>query len=185
MTSPCEWSVDEDCLPDAAQESDAESNAALNAAKDMAVSVLWALSGRQFGRCEVTARPCPEQYHPARRRVLPSPYEVFSWRDGWAFTGCGCGSRCRRTGPGMAHLPGPASNVISVVVDGEELDEDQYVLEDNVLYRIGDSTVWPQQDMSRPSGEAGTLSQAPKRGRPVRPHTRRASEAMRPVSEVS
>ena len=92
MTTPCEWPVDETCLPVSAEESDAAADPVMAAAKDMAVHVLWSLSGRQYGLCERVVRPCPSNYPPSSlRRSLSSTYEIFSWGDGWVFDGCGCG----------------------------------------------------------------------------------------------
>lgn len=170
MTTPCEWPVDETCLPVNAEESDAAADPVMAAAKDMAVHVLWSLSGRQYGLCERVVRPCPSNYPPSSlRRSLPSTYEIFSWGDGWVFDGCGCGGRCRQSGPGMAHLPGPAVEILEVEVAGLALDESQYTLEGNVLYRIGDAHVWPSQDMSRPAGEPNTWTVTYLRGVPVPP----------------
>jgi len=159
----CDWPVDETCLPALPEETSDDpaydvAVLALESAKATAVEVLWALSGRQYGACPTTVRPCPEQYPLHMRRSMSiSSYEIFSWRDyGWAISGCGCGSRCTQSGPGMVHLPGPVSEISAVIVDGVELDDSQYAVEGDMLYRIGDSSSWPSQDMSRPATEAGT-----------------------------
>lgn len=173
----CEWPVDEDCLPTLPEEtSDDDGTAAaaritLDNAKDIAAHVMWALSGRQFGLCPETVRPCPMPLEPRfRRRALPTSYEVFSWRDeAWAFAGCGCGGTCVVSGPGMVHLPGPAVEVIEVQINGVVLDEDQYVLENNVLFRTGDASTWPAQNLSRPLGSQGTWSVEYLRGIAVPP----------------
>jgi len=154
--------VDESCLPDLPEQGSgddptyASAVAALSVAVDTAVEVLWALSGRQFGACPVTVRPCPENYPPSlRRRPVPTEYEVFSWRDSsWAVLGCGCATRCIRSGPGVVHLPGPVSSIVAVTVDGVELDPSEYALEEDRLYRV--DGFWPSQDMSRPVTDSGT-----------------------------
>ena len=159
----CVWPVDETCLPTLPEESSDEgyqsAAASLEAAQVLAVQVLWALSGRQYGVCPAIVRPCPQSYPPRYygRRPLPSSYEIFSWADyGWALTGCGCGGRCTVTGPGMVHLPGPVAEIVAVTINGVEIDPTEYAVEGDVLYRIGSSSAWPSQDMSRPATEPGT-----------------------------
>lgn len=65
----CDWPIDRSCLPPLPElsasptpEEQTDYNLALlrrNNAEDIAVHVLWALSGRQFGACETTVRPWP------------------------------------------------------------------------------------------------------------------------------
>lgn len=132
------------------------------------MSVLWALSGRQFGECPTNVRPCPEgERRDYYARYYPYPYVVEWIGDGWANLGCGCLARCQHTGPGAVHLPGPATKVTRVTVAGTVLDTTQYVLEGGVLYRRGDSMRWPHQNLSRPLGEANTWSVEYLRGIPA------------------
>lgn len=146
--------------------------AAQNAAEDMAVQVLWSLSGRQFGICETTVRPCPEGHR--QTSLYPyglgfgfGGYSVFGWDGfGWFGMGCGCAGRCRRSGPGAVHLPGPAAEITKVQVAADTLTADQYKLENNVLYRVGDSTRWPTQRLDRPTGEPHTWAVTYLRGTP-------------------
>lgn len=163
----CEWPVDEGCLPEVTDETQ---KAALDAARELAIDVLWALSGRQFGVCPVVTRPCPMSSLSSGR--LADPYGAGGLaltRVGgeWRNEGCGCAGRCRLSGPRMAHLPGPAREVLEVTVDGVVLDPAEYTLERNVLYRIG--AAWPAQDLSRPLGEDGTWSVRYLRGVTVPP----------------
>ena len=150
-----EWPIDGGCLPVAATP---EEQAALDAAKDLAVDVLWALSGRQYGVCPALARPCPLQRSP-----LPSVSLLYL--SGWRDTSCGCAGRCVLSGPRMVHLPGPVQSVVEVNVEGVIQDPSEYQLEGDILYRVGDS--WPYQDLSRPLGEDGTWSVTYMRGIPV------------------
>lgn len=169
----CEWPVDRTCLPlpelgeDPSDEEQAAYDRALeqrNAAEDLAVHVLWALSGRQFGLCEMTVRPCPAL------GVPPGPY-LFGTQGGlgglWANIACGCLGTCTVTGPRVVHLPGPVATVTAVTIAGEVLDPSGYQLEGAVLYRKGGP--WPRQDLGRPLGESGTWSVTYQRGVPVPP----------------
>lgn len=173
MSCACDWPADQTCLPalpvlgDSPTDDDqAIYDAALadrDSALDMAVAVLWALSGRRFGRCAVTVRPCPIT---AGHMAMMSSFVRIVDDTGWRNTSCGCAShRCELIGPRLVHLPGPASDVTAVVIGGELLDADAYSLEGNVLYRIGAD--WPSQNLGRPLGEAGTWSVEYKRGERV------------------
>lgn len=173
----CDWPIDRACLPalpvlgdTPTDEEQAAYNAALassNAAEDLAVQVLWALSGRQFGVCPVVARPCPNRspYSPFDRGLYglygslgwDLGWDLFVWiGGGWGGIGCGCIGRCRLTGPRMVHLPSPVIDVTEVVIDGVAINSTEYVLEGNVLYRVGAN--WPLQDLGKPMGETGTWS---------------------------
>lgn len=166
----CAWPVSEDCLPDLPAAADPGYAAALalrENAQAMAVHVLWALSGRQFGVCDYIVRPCaplPDWCKPGAGRVTSY---VLSWEgDHWINLWCGCTGYCRASGPGAVHLPGPAQSVVEVVVNGAVLAADQYVLEGDVLHRVG-GVAWPRQDLSRPMGEVNTWSVEYLRGHPV------------------
>lgn len=172
----CDWPVDRTCLPDLPAEPDDASSpedlaayaAAVsreNMATDTAVLVLWRFTAGQFGICDTTVRPCPERGGPRDRRPWS---QVLLWWDGehWSNGSCGCIGRCRQSGPGMVHLPGPVQEVTAVTIGDEVLDESLYVVEGDVLFRrMGKA--WPSQDLSRPLGETGTWSVDYTRGVPV------------------
>lgn len=158
---PCEWPVDHTCLPEA-ESGDGSQDAAV----DLAIHVLWALSGRQFGLCPVIVRPCiPTDYCTANGPV--TSYVLSREGSSWLTLACGCPGACVSSGPGMVHLPGPAQSVTEVNLGGEILDEDGYVLEGDVLYRIGAN--WPAQNLTRPIGYPGAWSVQYLRGNPVPP----------------
>lgn len=162
---PCDWPIDETCLP-TLPEPDSDNpdalvaaTASLEVSKALAIDVMWALSGRQFGICPEITRPCPQHYPHGIGRLWPNEYEVYSWVDGtWLDVSCGCLGSCVRTGPGMVHLPGPVVQVTAVIIDGVELADDAYTVEGDILYRNPASAWWPSQNLSRPAGELGTWS---------------------------
>lgn len=178
----CDWAIDRTCLPDLpvlpdtpTVEEQAAYDLALarrNAAEDLAVSVLWALSGRQFGACETTVRPCPlaptwgawGRY--AYDGLYASPYILILDAGHWVNWPCGCGGQCTVSGPRVVHLPGPVGEIVSVTIDGVVLDDSGYQLEGDALYRKGGAH-WPRQDLGRPLGEDGTWSVTYTRGIPV------------------
>ena len=175
------WPVDRTCaplpdLPDTPTEQEqAAYDAALasrNANEDVAVSVMWALSGRQFGGEPMMVRPSP-------RLGWPAPlYMHARWSSAtdagwlpWQPVSCGCHGQCRWTAGTYVHLPGPVypptdDDPIIVTIGGAVLEPDQYVLEGDVLYRVG-GKVWPGQNLALPLGEPGTWSVQYRRGRPL------------------
>jgi hypothetical protein len=160
-----------------------EALAIQSGSEDVAVAVLWALSGRQYGLNDVTVRPCRSE-----RSFGMGSTSGLGYRDGYAYgglgsvfwnmfiwngddwladgsLGCGCVGQCRVSGPRMIHLPGPAQTITSVTINGTVQDASTYTLEGDVLYRIG--AVWPFQDLGRPAGERGTWTVEYQRGIPV------------------
>lgn len=169
---PCDWPIDRTCLPELPTLSDPPTPeeqgtydaalAAQLAAEDLAVEVLWALSGRQFGLCPAKARPCPTRETPPWRDwPYGWPYVVMFDDGRWVNWPCGCGPRCSVSGPRAVHLPGPVApptldDPIVVTVGDVVLTGDDFVLEGDVLYRKGAN--WPSQDLGKPLGETGTWS---------------------------
>ena len=156
----CTWPVDRTCLP--VSESEPE-RIKQEHAEDLAVSVLWALSGRQFGICPVIARPCPTPcYGTAYSDLIGGPGWFPLW-DGanWRNVRCGCTGKCEATGPTVIHLGStkglPIREVTEVRIAGEVVDPSLYSLEGDLLYRRGGAQ-WPNQDLTLPLDEPGTWS---------------------------
>lgn len=161
VPSPCSWPVDRECLP--AVDGAAE-QASRDAAEDMAVEVLWRLSGRQFGVCPVIIRPCPTS-------CGTGGSASFGWYpvlDGgiWRNIPCGCTGDCRRSGPTVVHLPGPVQSIVAVTINGVLQNSVDYRLEGDLLYRVG-GAIWPDQNLQAPLDEPGTWSIEYMRGTPV------------------
>ncbi|MHC9292056.1 hypothetical protein ACRCUN_06285 [Mycobacterium sp. LTG2003] len=169
----CTWPVDRGCLPDLPPIGDDPENptpeylAALarrNAAEDIAIHVLWALSGRQFGTCETTVRPCPSY----SQGFGYGPFVLTLDAGHWVNWPCGCIGSCSVSGPRVVHLPGPVDAIVAVTINGAALDASSYQLEGNALYRKGGGS-WPRQDLGRPLGEPGTWAVTYTLGYPVPP----------------
>lgn len=136
-----------------------------NAAASLAVQIMHALSGRQFGLYEHTVRPCRG---PLRNDHGPGPVTSYllSWEgDRWINWGCGCIGGCKLGGPRSVHLPGPVYEVTEVKINDAVLATNVWVVEGNVLYRR--EAPWPPQDLGKPLGETGTWSVTYQRGIPV------------------
>lgn len=92
-----------------------------------AISDLWEATGQVFGTCETTVTPCNDS------AVLCG----VCWG---SFRNCGCGTVSE------VKLPGPVNSVTSVTVNGVELDDTDYRIDDyQWLVRI-DGGTWPQGD---------------------------------------
>ena len=182
-STPCSWPVNRTGFPalptvddpPLAGQQDAYDLALDNqlAVEDLAVTILWALSGRQFGVCEVQERPVPIEHQPGEvggglSRMWPyRPNLSRTIINDWSgLFGRRTGSRLN--GPSMVTLPGPAQphsarypTVVEIggCDDGPEIlvPGDDYVIQDNVLFRTG-GKVWPFQDLGRPLGECCTWS---------------------------
>lgn len=126
--------------------------AVIESAEAVAVHVMWALSGRQFGLTLVRYRP------PVACRHRPAEWwEIGSLRRAF---GCGCPDGGR-----VVVLPGPVGEVTEVRIGDEALPADGWRLEGDRLYRVGHP--WPPQNLDRPLPEAGTWSVVYLRGLPV------------------
>lgn len=186
------WPIDRSCLPQLPELPDNPSaeqqkvyDAALatrNAAEDVAVFVLWALSGRQFGGEPVRLRPCPPRGFPYGWYLSAAWWSFERDWSPWSPSDCGCAGPCGLSGDSRLHLPGPVyppsvDAPIVVTMGGEVLDPATYVLEGDVLYRRN-GAVWPGQNLARPLGEPGTWSVDYQRGLPVPPGVERLTGAL-------
>lgn len=169
MSGTCSWPIDRACLPPV-DENDEVAVAKQQAAADLAVSIMWSLSGRQFGVCPVLARPCPSPCLIAGHGSWlggPGWYPVWSGDTGWRNVSCGCDTvNCSAVGPSVVHLPGPVVEINEVTIDGAVLDPSNYALEAGRLYRRNGAH-WPRQDLLSPLGEVGTWSVDYDQGIPV------------------
>jgi hypothetical protein len=149
-----------DCCPDWDQVPERLQAVAQRRAQDL----IWMLSGRRFGLCTVTVRPC---------RTPCAPPPPPAWWSGVGFypavvsgrmvnvAACGCrGSSCS-CGPecSVRLAPGPVAAIDQVQVDGVEVPADEYqVLDGRHLVRVGGGC-WPDcQRFDRPDGQPGTWS---------------------------
>lgn len=164
----CTWPIDRTCLP-AADPEDAAAVIRQTHAEQLAVDVLWALSGRQFGACPEKVRPCPQ---PCLRDGIGSWLGGPGWYpmwDGanWRNVTCGCsGGGCDFAKPSIVHLAGPVNAVTEVIIGGVVQDPSTYSLEGDLLYRA-DGITWPSQDLGLPLHSPGTWSVTYLKGHPV------------------
>ncbi|MGW4007965.1 hypothetical protein [Streptomyces sp. NPDC004763] len=164
----CEpWPFEPSCCSAA----DDVEDAVLERWKNVATSVLFALSGRRWGpSCPYTVRPC-------RKRCLDGggplngavwgaastgPWIPYIGSDGvWrnaSVCGCGSASDCSCGEICEIRLEGPVYDVVEVQVDGDVLPPEAYRVDSAGLLVRQDGECWPDcQDMAAPLGEPGTF----------------------------
>lgn len=141
-------------------------------ATQYATLVLWAATGRRYGLCDLTVRPCG--------RECTGCSNGYYWSDGWwlpyiwngqwfncwcgADFGCTCDPKCR------VYLPGPVNAVTQVTVDSSIIDPSEYRVYDNRwLVRLDTTACWPRcADFNVVSG-TGFFEVQYQRGNPVPP----------------
>ena len=153
---------------------DGYSQAVKDYATTLATLVLWAATGRRYGRCLITVRPCgPEN---------PALYRTYNVQGGgfWTLLGApgggvigpvsvnGCCAGACACSPSEVVLPGPVDSVVEVQLDGVVVNTDGYRLDGDRLVRIGDR--WPvSQDLGAVAGDPNTWTIEYRRGRAVPP----------------
>jgi hypothetical protein len=144
-------------------------------AVESAQFVLWALSGRQYGCCELTFRPC--------RRDCRSGLEAGAWGarlmgGQWINLPCrSCSGACACTSVCEVQVPSaPICGVNSVIMDGIEVEDTLYRVEDSewIVLDPAVGCLPDCQDMSIPLGEEGTWGFAYTYGTPPPTAGRRA-----------
>jgi hypothetical protein len=146
-SGPCSWpDVSQLCCADWATFSPTLQTQAM----DWAKTILWAATGRQFGLCQLTVRPCGRYcancpagyYYDGYGAWVPYVWNGV-WKNCWcgqdgAF--CSCDPACR------VYLPGPVYSIISVSVDGAPLatgSGEYFVLDQQWLIRSNTTACWP------------------------------------------
>lgn len=174
---PCTWPLDTSCVADWAT----FPPAVQSAATAWATYILWALTGRQYGPCSLTIRPCgPKCAGPNGYLAFPvgsgsttsvgAPW-MIPWIDNGVWRNCGCTGGCSCSAPCEVALPGPVAFIDEVMIDGVVLDPSAYRLDNHrgiaVLVRI-DGLCWPDcQDMAADNDEVGAFAITYQRGIPV------------------
>lgn len=143
---PCNWTIP-DPLCCAAQWA-AVPAAIQSAARDYAALILWAATGRQFGLCEVTVRPC------GMRRCADGGGEFwgYDWSGGtwvpYIFNGewfnCACGTSCCCDPRCQVRLMGPVADMVEVLIGGIAVDPGTYFVDDDHWLVRSGGECWPQ-----------------------------------------
>ena len=189
---PCSvWPLDLSCclapsgiLPDPCLlDGDPVPQAVIDNAILAASQLLWSLTGRQFGTCTATIRPCRKKCNDLSfwgqgGFIWDGGYGLdggFPWMpvlldDGsWTNAPCGCqGNSCNCTKLSEINLPDPVCSIEQIKIDGMVVDPSTYRVDDfHKLVRLG-SDEWPKcNDFTKADTEVGTWSITLTHGRPV------------------
>lgn len=160
MSGPCDWPVSyagcSNCGP--IEQMPVEEKTIF---EQMATEYLWRWTEQQFGLCELTVRPCRQDYQgstffggaPSYLPGSSAPWSPALVNGRWYNVGCGCGDSCGCDSPTTISLPAPVSEVVSVVIDGVVLDSSAYRVDNSKWLVRLDGEGWPLwNDMSSPSG---------------------------------
>lgn len=135
-------------------------------AVNAATRVLWSLSGRRFGTCTATIRPCRKDCYDTWPygwslwdRTVMSGWTESDYRY-WFPLGCGsCSGGCACSSVSEAVLPSPVSSVVQVKVDGTPLVTGAYRVDNNRLLVRTDGLKWPLcNDLNKDDTQVGTWS---------------------------
>lgn len=177
LDGPCDWEPDYTAVSCSSLSSLPASGSAVF--ERMAVDYLWNWTGRVFGTCEVTVRPCRRDCdrstylgRSGKPGSFGTPWEPVLVNGNWYNIGCGtCGSDCSCDSVSMLELPGPVDSVTQVVVDGAVVDPSNYRVDNRRWLVRTDGGQWPIcQDLGADSavgGAEGTWEVTYKRGTPV------------------
>lgn len=152
-------------------------------AASVAAEIVWRLSGRRFGLCETTVRPCRQPctsgtgaaYGPAWPVSGPLGAAFTPVLDGgqWLNLACGrCVGDCSCSTLCEVILPGPVDSIVEVLLDGAVVDPGEYLVLDHrsLVARSDSGGCWPTcQDLSLPDSEVGTFSVRYLQGIPIPP----------------
>lgn len=162
------------CLTDG----EAVPQAIIDGAMQAASELMWAETGRRFGTCEVTIRPCKKNCGPC------ADFDFFSFSDFYyGFTppflpfldggvwvnlpACSCPDDCWCSRAQELPLPYPVCDVTEVEIDGEILAATGYRVDEFRTLVRTDGGAWPRCQSSADLGEPGTFGVTLTYGRPV------------------
>lgn len=174
---PCGWTIPDPLCSDTWAAVPADVKAA---ARDYAALVLWAATGREFGLCEITVKPCRQE------RCGDNLWNFFGWS--WAsgtwmpyiFQGqwfnCACPNICCCDPRCQLRLMGDVDSIVEVLIDGIAVDPDTYFVNDKTWLVRTAPDCWP--DCSDQNTPEGGLSVTYMRGNPVPPALLRAAATL-------
>lgn len=170
---PCNWPIITTCCSDwETFPSDVRVNAT-----SWATSILWRLTGRQFGTCEWTVRPCGSTCGHGGWMTWPVSWDgsgdgygiLNPYNYGGTWFNCACPGVCSCKARCEVLLNGPVESIVSVVVDGITLDPSAYRVDNRSILVRTDGECWPKcQDLNlSDTTDVGTFFVTYNRGMPV------------------
>lgn len=142
-----------------------QSPTATGMAVEAATRILWSLSGRRFGTCQVTLRPCrsdcmdnwssyPGWDWPTGYTMPPWDWYTIPYACGSCMRGCSCNYLSEVV------LPSPVSSIVTVKMDGTPMATGgAYRLDDNRFLVRTDGQSWPRcNNLLLDDSQVGTWS---------------------------
>lgn len=177
---PCGWTIpDPLCCEEewASLEPSVQSSA-----RDYAALILWAATGRQFGECSITVRPC------GMERCDDGMFNFFGWDwsgNSWVpyiFNGtwfnCACPGACCCDPRCQVRLMGPVESITEVLIGGIAVDPATYRVDDRHWLVRTEGECWPFcADMDTDTGD-NVFQVTYVRGTPVPPALLRAASTL-------
>jgi len=165
---PCSWSVDVSCCSTWSD----YSTELQTAAAEYGAFTMWAATGRRFGLCTRTIRPCGRQCTNCANGYFWSegmwvPY-IFNgiWRNCWCGSNLGC---CTCQPSCQVWLPGPVASIpaTGITQDGAVVPVNSWRVDNGMWLVRTDDECWPDcQDYDADSG-TNTLMVTYQQGLPV------------------
>lgn len=176
--APCEWPADYSACGGGLPEPLASLPASgVVMFEKMAATYLWNWTGRKYGACPVTIRPCRDNCLEGVNTfnglggtgLTGAPWTPVIIDGAWHNIGCGtCGDSCGCGTTESIKLPGPIQSILSIQIDGVILPPTAYRVDNHFFLVRMDGGSWPScQDIDAPNGEVGTWSITYTRGIPV------------------
>lgn len=151
--SPCNWPISYANCKDMPTEPTEDEIEDQKRYEKIAAEYLWNWTGRKFGLCEVQLRPCRSNCAGNRSSTFfgkgphaqASPWMPVMINGSWFNLRCGS---CQQTSCSCSFtdsivLPGPVHSIQQVLIDGEVLDPESYVVEGRSLLTRIDGGTWP------------------------------------------
>lgn len=168
---PCGWTIPDPLCSTTWDAVPAEVKAA---ARDYAALVLWGATGREFGLCEITVRPCgfrkcgDDLWNWWGFSWASGTWMPYIWQGTW-FNGCVCPGICCCDPKCAIRLSGDVQEIVEVLIDGIAVDPDTYFVYDKTwLVRTDTTLCWPEcPDLNVPDGSPTAFQVTYLRGNPV------------------
>jgi hypothetical protein len=158
--------------------------ALLELVEDVSATLIWALTGRRFGLCPYTVRPCKPQtcetislaedilyFNRWNRETMGVSVGDFSpiLLEGKVYNiACGCPQGCCKCRSSCeVWLPGPVNSIVSVTNGGILVEPENYQLYSDSKLVFYNGQCPDCQDYDKPLGEPGTWSVTYLKGEPV------------------
>lgn len=142
-----------------------------------ASELLWAETGRRYGVCEVTVRPCAKSCNPCGDDFFYYRDFYYGWNAPWMpwlnggvwtnISPCNCPDDCWCAKAEEIPLPYPVCEVSEVLIDGEILPASGYRVDDFKMLVRTDGEAWPRCQSAADLGEPDTFGVTLTYGRPV------------------